>query len=175
MHAPMTAEEASAIQIPTAAEASASAASTAVKAAVTEPAPAQNRPYQKFEVVATGYTAGPESTGKDVGHPQYGITYSGVKVRRAPVSTIAADPDVFPIGSVLYIPDYGYGVVADTGSAIKGHKIDLYFETTEQVYRLWGKKKVHVILMKRGEGKVTEEWLETLNEQAISKGHLLDL
>src|SRR5690606_24522080 len=87
---------------------------------------AANSPYEKFEVEATGYTAGPESTGKDIGHPQYGITYSGVKVRRAHVSTIAADPDVFPIGSVLYIPDYGYGVVADTGSAIKGHKIDLY-------------------------------------------------
>lgn len=146
-----------------------------VSEAQNEPVIPLNSPYEKYEVVATGYTAGPESTGKDIGHPQYGITYSGVKVRRAQVSTIAADPEVFPIGSVLYIPDYGYGVVADTGSAIKGQKIDLYFETTEQVYRLWGKKKVNVILMKKGEGAVTEEWLEALNEQAISKGHLLDL
>lgn len=74
------------------------------------------------EVIATGYTAGVESTGKRPGHPQYGITYSGVKVRRDQVSTIAADPRLFPIGTLLYIPGYGYGVVADTGSAIKGKR-----------------------------------------------------
>ena len=67
-----------------------------------------------------------------------------MKVRRDFVSTIAADPKVFPIGTLLYIPGYGYGVVADTGSAIKGNKIDLYFETTRQVYKQWGKRSVRV-------------------------------
>ena len=77
-----------------------------------------------MKVTATGYTAGYESTGKKPGHPQYGITYSGVKVKRDrnTLSTIAADPDVFPLGSILYIPGYGYGIVADIGSAIKGQK-----------------------------------------------------
>src|SRR5690625_2153672 len=36
--------------------------------------------YPSKKVVATGYTAGVESTGKTADHPQYGITYSGVKV-----------------------------------------------------------------------------------------------
>lgn len=36
--------------------------------------------YPKLTVTATGYTAGVESTGKSKGHPEYGITYSGVKV-----------------------------------------------------------------------------------------------
>src|SRR5699024_6775981 len=76
--------------------------------------------YPATTVTATGYTAGKESTGKTPNHPLYGVTYSGVKVTRGTFSTIAADPDVFPIGTILYIPDYGYGVVADTGSAIKG-------------------------------------------------------
>lgn len=35
--------------------------------------------YPKQTVTATGYTAGYESTGKSQGHPEYGITYSGVK------------------------------------------------------------------------------------------------
>ncbi len=124
---------------------------------------------KQVEVVATGYYAGPESTGKDKGNPEYGITYSGVRVRRDSVSTIAADPAIFPIGSLLYIPEYGYGIVADTGSAIKGHKIDLYFETKEQVYREWGKKKVRVLMIHKGSGTVTEKMLENLNQAFARK------
>nr|WP_312027107.1 3D domain-containing protein [Paenibacillus illinoisensis] len=118
------------------------------------------------KVTATGYTAGVESTGKGPKHPQYGITYSGVKVRRdkETVSTIAADPKLFPLGSILYIPGYGYGIVADTGSAIKGNKIDLYFPTTKQVYKEWGKKDVEVQVIKQGDGKCTEKMLDELSE-----------
>lgn len=122
-----------------------------------------------IEVVATGYTAGVESTGKRPGHPGYGITYSGVKVRRDQVSTIAADPKLFPIGTLLYIPDYGYGVVADTGSAIKGNRIDLYFETIKEVYEQWGKRKVEVQVLRRGSGKLTQAWLNNIN-RAIEVG-----
>ncbi|WP_054023523.1 3D domain-containing protein [Bacillus sp. FJAT-28004] len=117
----------------------------------------------KVEVVATGYTAGVESTGKRPGHPQYGITYSGVKVRRDQVSTIAADTKLFPIGTLLYIPGYGYGVVADTGSAIKGKRIDLYFETIKQVYEQWGKRTVHVEVLRIGTGKLSQAWLNKIN------------
>ncbi|QAY68261.1 3D domain-containing protein [Paenibacillus protaetiae] len=122
-----------------------------------------------YKVVATGYTAGVESTGKRPGHPQYGITYSGVKVRRDQVSTIAADPKLFPIGTVLYIPGYGYGVVADTGSAIKGSKIDLYFETTRQVYEQWGKRTVNVKVISMGSGRLSQKRLNQLN-QAVEAG-----
>ncbi|MNM78430.1 Cell wall-binding protein YocH precursor [compost metagenome] len=118
------------------------------------------------KVMATGYTAGYESTGKRPNHPQYGITYSGVKVRRDKntVSTIAADLKVFPLGTILYIPGYGYGVVADKGSAIKGHKIDLYFKTTKQVYKEWGKKEVEVQVIRKGNGKLTEAMLKELGK-----------
>lgn len=120
--------------------------------------------YVPVEVVATGYYAGKESTGKDKNHPEYGVTYSGVKVVRDvnSFSTIAADPKVFPIGSILYIPGYGYGIVADTGSAIKGKKIDLYFETKDQVYKEWGKKKLNIFLVKKGVGKLNKTiWNES--------------
>jgi len=110
------------------------------------------------EVVATGYYAGVESTGKKPSHPEYGVTFSGMKVVRnvQALSTIAADPRVFPLGTVLYIPGYGYGIVADTGSAIKGKKIDLYFETKDQVYREWGKQKLTVYVLKEGTGTLNK-------------------
>lgn len=120
--------------------------------------------YPSKKVVATGYTAGIESTGKKPGHPSYGITYSGVKVKRDLYSTIAADPNVFPLGTVLFIPGYGYGVVADTGSAIKGDIIDLYFETVSDVYNEWGKQTVEVYIVQMGNGKISEEELIAMNE-----------
>ncbi len=120
--------------------------------------------YPSTTVVATGYTAGYESTGKHPGDPSYGITYSGVTVKRDLYSTIAADLNIFPIGTVLFIPDYGYGVVADKGGAIKGNKIDLYFETVEDVYNEWGKKTVEVYVVKMGDGSLTDEELQAMNE-----------
>jgi len=129
-------------------------------------APEPEQIIRVMKVTATGYTAGYESTGKNPNHPEYGITYSGVKVRRDKnsLSTIAADPKILPMGSILYIPGYGYAVVADTGSAIKGRKIDLYFATTKQVYKEWGKKTVNVQLIKRGSGKCTEVMLKHLSK-----------
>lgn len=120
--------------------------------------------YPSDTVVATGYTAGYESTGKTPNHPSYGITYSGVKVKRDLYSTIAADLNKYPIGTILFIPEYGYGVVADKGSAIRGNKIDLYFETVEDVYSQWGKRTVEVYVVQMGTGKLTAEELEALNE-----------
>jgi 3D (Asp-Asp-Asp) domain-containing protein len=120
--------------------------------------------YPKLTVTATGYTAGVESTGKSKGHPEYGITYSGVKVKRDLFSTIAADLNVFPIGTILFIPGYGYGVVADKGGAIKGNELDLYYETVEDVYNKWGKKKLDIYVVQKGHGKLTEQTLKSLNE-----------
>ncbi|MGG3564124.1 3D domain-containing protein [Neobacillus rhizosphaerae] len=120
--------------------------------------------YPRHTVTATGYTAGIESTGKSKGHPEYGITYSGVKVKRDLFSTVAADLNVFPIGTILFIPGYGYGVVADKGGAIKGNELDLYYETVEDVYKQWGKKQLEVYVVQQGNGKLTEEQLQALNE-----------
>jgi 3D (Asp-Asp-Asp) domain-containing protein len=112
--------------------------------------------YPKKTVIATGYTAGYESTGKNESHPEYGITYSGVKVKRDLYSTVAADLSVFPIGTILFIPGYGYGVVAD--------KVDLYYETVEDVYNKWGKKEIDVYIIEQGNGNLTEADLQALNE-----------
>lgn len=125
--------------------------------------------YKAVEVTATGYYAGRESTGKNPGHPEYGVTFSGMKVTRdvESFSTIAADPKVFPIGTVLYIPGYGYGIVADTGGAIKGKRIDLYFETKDQVYKEWGKKTLNVFVVKKGDGKINETLWNQLKSELL--------
>lgn len=120
--------------------------------------------FKSKKVQATGYTAGAESTGKAPDHPLYGITYSGVEVKRDLYSTIAADLSIFPIGTILFIPDYGYGVVADKGEAIKGNKIDLFYNTVDDVYNQWGKKEIDVYIIEMGNGDLTEKELAQLNE-----------
>lgn len=120
--------------------------------------------YPKKTVTATGYTAGYESTGKKAGHPLYGITFSGVKVKRDLYSTVAADLKVFPVGTILFIPGYGYGVVADKGEAIKGNELDLFYNTVDDVYANWGKKKLDVYVIRQGSGRLTEKELSQLNE-----------
>lgn len=123
--------------------------------------------YKSIEVVATGYSPTFESTGKNPDHPEFGITYSGVRVLRDPISisTIAADLSVFPLGTVLYVPGYGYGVVSDIGSAIKGNKIDLYYDTKEHVYDQWGKKQLEVYIVEQGDGEMSEETLNELSRK----------
>jgi 3D (Asp-Asp-Asp) domain-containing protein len=77
-----------------------------------------------------------------------GKTSSGAMVRPG---TIAADTSIYPYGTVMYIPGYGYGRVDDTGGAIKGRHIDLY-RPNHWFARHWGvqKKKVKVWLPAAG-------------------------
>lgn len=44
--------------------------------------------------------------------------------------TISVDPDVIPLGTVVVIDDHEY-VAEDTGSAVKGNIIDIYFASHE--------------------------------------------
>lgn len=57
-----------------------------------------------------------------------GITASGAKVK--PKHTIAAPPEI-PFGTQLIINGHTY-TVEDRGGAIKGKRIDIYFETHEE-------------------------------------------
>ena len=48
----------------------------------------------------------------------------------------------YPIGTILFIPGYGYGVVADKGGAIKEIKSTFIMNTIDDVYNQWGKKRL---------------------------------
>ncbi|MDG0808904.1 3D domain-containing protein [Cohnella rhizosphaerae] len=89
-------------------------------------------------VTLTAYSAGPASTGKDVGDAGYGITASGTKVSEG--RTIAVDPDIIPLGWWVYIEGIGFRRAEDTGSAINGKKIDVYFDS-ERYANKFGKKR----------------------------------
>jgi 3D (Asp-Asp-Asp) domain-containing protein len=42
------------------------------------------------------------------------------------VGAIAADPKVLPLGTIVYIEGMGQFTVKDTGSAIKGNRVDIW-------------------------------------------------
>lgn len=79
------------------------------------------------EFQATYYT---EWDDKLVYSPTFRLTRSGEKP--TPYKTIAADPDVLPLGTIVYIPELsdlpnnGYFEVQDTGAKVLGNKIDIY-------------------------------------------------
>lgn len=75
-----------------------------------------------------------------------GITAAGTV---ADWGTIAADTRYYPFGTIMYIPDYGWGRVEDIGGAIKGRHIDLYFPSHKKALH-WGRewKKVKVWKMR---------------------------
>jgi 3D (Asp-Asp-Asp) domain-containing protein len=107
-------------------------------------APAE--PIGTFTV--TAYTLREEECGKAPDDPWYGITASGTKVKER--RTIAADWDVLPAGSVVYIEGIGLRTVEDRGGAIKGNDIDLYMEDLQEALS-WGVRQRDVWLIKEGD------------------------
>lgn len=63
--------------------------------------------------------------------------------------TIAVDTRIIPLGSILYIEGFGYFVAQDTGSAVKGNRIDIFVDSHQQALKL-GRKKANVYLLKKG-------------------------
>ncbi len=115
--------------------------------------------YQKVYIMrATAYDLSFQSCGKYPDHPEYGITYSGTQARPG---VVAVDPRVVKLGSKLYIesmdrmPDYGFAKAEDTGSAIKGNRVDLFIENRTQALR-YGVRTVKVYVL---EEPITEDMM----------------
>lgn len=99
-------------------------------------APAPSATLQR--VIVTGYCSCPVCCGPNAN----GLTATGSK---AQLGTIAADTSIFPFGTQLNVPGYGDGVVEDTGSKVKGYRIDVWFPTHEQAVQ-WGTREMFVAL-----------------------------
>ncbi len=97
-----------------------------------------------YQCMLTAYGPGFESTGKHPGDPAYGITASG---RIAlPRHTVAVDPRLIPLGSLMYIDGIGYRVAEDVGGAIRGQHIDLYFPNDTDAVKFGVKSHVKVFV-----------------------------
>mgnify|MGYP002706536881 FL=1 len=118
---------------------------------------AENNPpeeyVKKIEVTATAYCLCKKCCGKTPDNPNYGCTHSGLKIiPGSGMKVIAVDPKIIPLNSKVYVEglngawDYGNAVAADTGSAIKELKIDLYMDTHTEALE-WGRRKVNVYVL----------------------------
>jgi len=76
-----------------------------------------------FYFVATAYSANDSSQGTNE------ITATSKEVCKG---IIAVDPEIIPLGTEVEIKDMGEFTAEDTGSKIKGNRIDIYFESKEE-------------------------------------------
>jgi 3D (Asp-Asp-Asp) domain-containing protein/peptidoglycan hydrolase CwlO-like protein len=84
---------------------------------------------RSITVSATGYSlSGSTATGLPVG---WGVA--------------AVDPSVIPLGAHLTVPGYGEAIAADTGGAVVGTTIDLWFPTAAEAMA-WGRRIVTISL-----------------------------
>jgi len=70
-------------------------------------------------------------------------TAMGAKTRRG---IVAVDPRVIPLGTHMFIKGYGYAVAADTGGAIKGRRVDLFFKSKRDAVK-WGRRPVDIYIL----------------------------
>ena len=89
---------------------------------------------REFEFTAYAYNSGSTATGTK---PVEG-------------RTIAVDPDIISLGSVVYVEGYGVRIAEDTGAYIKGDRMDLYVEDWDTA-KEFGRKKLQVVILERGE------------------------
>ena len=85
---------------------------------------------------------GSQTTLSSTGYCLAGTTATGIPVGWG---VAAVDPHVIPLGTHMTIPGYGEAVAADTGSAVRGASIDLWFPSLAQA-RAWGRRTVTVTL-----------------------------
>lgn len=76
-------------------------------------------------------------------------TASGRKAVRDPngYSTIAVDPRVISLGTKVFVEGYGYAIAAETGTAILGNTIDVFFDTNKEACN-WAVKYVNLYILK---------------------------
>lgn len=99
-----------------------------------------NSTGKEYFVASTAYTASCSGCS--------GRTATGIDLKNNPgAKVIAVDPSFIPLGTKVHVEGYGYAIAADTGSAIKGSKIDVFFPDKSSAFR-WGNKRVKIKVLK---------------------------
>jgi 3D (Asp-Asp-Asp) domain-containing protein len=98
-------------------------------------------------VATTFASTAPAGSGRTISVSATGYSLPGRTATGLPVGwgVVAVDPSVIPLGSHMTIPGYGEAVAADTGGAIAGSTIDLWFPTIAQA-NAWGRRVVTITL-----------------------------
>lgn len=95
-----------------------------------------SKKYKTLTVNASAYTANCKGCS--------GITATGLNLKKNPkVKAISVDPKVIPLGTKVHVEGYGEAIAADTGGAIKGKKIDVFYSSKTKALN-WGRKTVKV-------------------------------
>lgn len=98
----------------------------------------QNPPvmYRKtiMTVEATAYAK--------TGNPTYIGVYPTIE------ETVSVDPSIIPLGSKIYHPLFGWRTAQDTGGAVKGKIIDVYWGD-KKFCKQWGRKVLEIEVWKK--------------------------
>ncbi|MDE0563801.1 3D domain-containing protein [Exiguobacterium sp. B2(2022)] len=105
-------------------------------------------------VEATAYTNNPEDTvtydGRVLTRSGYDVTdtilFEGMRI-------IAVDPAIIPLGTRVYVEGIGMAIALDTGSAIKGQKIDIMMDKKEEAVTFGRKPLTIWVIPKQEEEK----------------------
>lgn len=94
-----------------------------------------NKYSRVLTMQASAYSA------QDPGNGNY--TATGSRLKKGIVSV---DPKLIPLGTRLYIEGYGYALADDVGGAIKGHRIDLAYDSRSEALQ-FGRQTVKVYVL----------------------------
>lgn len=102
-------------------------------------APSTNTASKEIIVEASAYTASCEGCS--------GITATGIDLKANPnTKVISVDPTIIPLGSKVYVEGYGEAIAGDTGGAIKGKRIDVFFPSQQDAIN-FGVKQLKVTIL----------------------------
>ncbi len=130
------------VKAQTAASLSSLGAAVAPSATPPPPPPPPTAPPAAPAPIQPASGSGKQLTVVATAYSLHGGTASGLPTGPG---VVAVDPTVIPLGTRMEIPGYGPGIAADTGTAIKGLRIDLWFPTLKQTYA-WGRRTVTITL-----------------------------
>ena len=106
----------------------------------TTPSRSNDTVVKEFMVSTSAYTANCRGCS--------GVTTTGINLKKNPnVKVIAVDPRVIKLGTKVYVEGYGYAIAGDTGSAIKGKRIDIFMSNHTSALK-WGRKTVKIKILK---------------------------
>ncbi len=124
--------------------------------AIAAPAPVEPPVHGTVATVQHAHQASPQYIWMEVtaycpckvccGRRANGVTASGKSVRHNGGRFVAADTDVLPFGTRVSVPGYHDGKpvpVIDTGGAINGHHLDVFFRSHATAEE-WGRKMLRV-------------------------------